>query len=61
MSGNPAGRIARGALNYPGIGSTEHGQAPEGFPCLVSRTYLGAGQDTLMNLIISMSIPSNCQ
>ena len=37
-------RIARGALNYPGIGSTEHGQAPEGFPCLVSRTYLGDGQ-----------------
>ena len=43
MSGNPAGRIARGALNYPGIGSTEHGQAPEGFPCLVSQAYLGDG------------------
>lgn len=37
-------RIARGALNYPGIGSTEHGQAPEGFPCVVSRAYLGDGQ-----------------
>jgi len=44
MSGVPgAGRGARGGLNYPGIGSTEHGQAPEGFPCLVSRAYLGDG------------------
>ena len=32
-----------GELNYPGIGSTEHGQAPEGFPCLVSQAYLGDG------------------
>ncbi|KQN89066.1 DUF1990 family protein [Arthrobacter sp. Leaf69] len=46
MSGNPgAGRVARGALNYPGIGFTEHGQAPAGFPCLVSRTHLGAGPE----------------
>ncbi|MBT2553260.1 DUF1990 family protein [Arthrobacter sp. ISL-5] len=36
-------RLARGELNYPGIGSTEHGQPPEGFPCLVSQTYLGEG------------------
>ncbi len=35
-----------GALKYPGIGSTEHGQAPEGFPCLTSRTYLGDGPET---------------
>ncbi len=41
-----AGRIAPGQLNYPGIGSTEHGQAPDGFPCLVSRAYLGDGPDT---------------
>ncbi|SFT78502.1 DUF1990 family protein [Arthrobacter sp. ov118] len=46
MSRHPGGRIARGGLNYPGIGSTEHGQAPQGFPCLVSRTYLGDGPDT---------------
>ena len=47
MSGDPAGgRGARGALNYPGVGSTEHGRAPDGFPCLVSRTYLGDGPDT---------------
>jgi uncharacterized protein (UPF0548 family) len=47
MSGDPgAGHRARGGLNYPGIGSTEHGQAPEGFPCLVSRTHLGQGPDT---------------
>ena len=42
MSGDP-GAGARGGLNYPGIGSTEHGQAPAGFPCLVSRAYLGDG------------------
>ena len=44
MRGPRVGRIAQGALNYPGIGSTEHGQAPDGFPCLVSRTFLGEGQ-----------------
>lgn len=38
-----AGRLARGRLNYPGIGSTEHGRAPEGFPRLVTRTRLGDG------------------
>ena len=44
MSGDPgAGRGARGGLNYPGIGSTEHGPPPEGFPCLVSQVYLGDG------------------
>jgi uncharacterized protein (UPF0548 family) len=44
MSGDPdAGRVAPGELNYPGIGSTEHGQAPEGFPCVVSQAYLGDG------------------
>lgn len=36
-------RLARGELNYPGIGSTEHGQHPEGYPCLVSQAYLGEG------------------
>jgi uncharacterized protein (UPF0548 family) len=36
-------RLAAGELNYPGIGSTEHGQPPEGYPCLVSQTYLGDG------------------
>ena len=47
MSGDPgAGRTARGGLNYPGIGSTEHGQAPPGYPSLVSRTYLGDGPET---------------
>ncbi len=40
--------MKRGAagLNYPGVGSTEHGQAPEGFPRVVSRTCLGEGPDT---------------
>ena len=43
MSRPGAGRIARGGLNYPGIGSTERGQSPEGFPCVVTRAYLGDG------------------
>lgn len=36
-------RLAAGGLNYPGIGFTEHGRAPEGYACLVSREYLGDG------------------
>ncbi|BAS07171.1 conserved hypothetical protein [Arthrobacter sp. Hiyo4] len=36
-------RPAAGGLNYPGIGLTEHGRAPEGYPCVVSREYLGEG------------------
>jgi uncharacterized protein (UPF0548 family) len=36
-------RLAAGELNYPGIGSTEHGPPPEGYPCLVSQSYLGDG------------------
>jgi uncharacterized protein (UPF0548 family) len=36
-------RLAGGGLNYPGIGSTESGRPPEGYPCLVSQTYLGEG------------------
>ncbi|MCO4239027.1 DUF1990 domain-containing protein [Pseudarthrobacter sp. MDT3-28] len=36
-------RLAPGGLNYPGTGFTEHGRAPEGYPCLVSREYLGDG------------------
>ena len=38
-----AHRLAAGDLNYPGIGSTEHGRPPEGYPCFVSREYLGVG------------------
>ena len=36
-------RLAAGELNYPGIGSTEHGPPPEGYPSLVSKSYLGDG------------------
>src|SRR6478752_7231502 len=50
VSGESAGRIARGALNYPGIGLTEHGKAPEGFPCLVSWAHLGDGPDTFQRV-----------
>lgn len=39
-------RLARGALNYPGIGSTQDGMPPEGFPCLVTQAYLGEGSAT---------------
>lgn len=44
------GRIARGGLNYPGIGSTEHGPPPDGFRCLVSRAYLGEGLPTYLRV-----------
>ncbi|WP_457965494.1 DUF1990 domain-containing protein [Arthrobacter sp. D1-29] len=36
-------RLAAGELDYPGIGSTEHGRTPEGYACVVSRTYIGKG------------------
>ncbi|ABK01935.1 conserved hypothetical protein [Arthrobacter sp. FB24] len=36
-------RVARGSLNYPGIGSTEHGRTPDGTPCVVTQAYLGEG------------------
>ena len=39
-------RLARGGLNYPVIGSTQDGVPPEGFPCLVTQTYLGEGSET---------------
>jgi uncharacterized protein (UPF0548 family) len=39
-------RLAQGELNYPGIGSTEDGPTPEGFPCLVTQAYLGEGLAT---------------
>jgi uncharacterized protein (UPF0548 family) len=39
-------RLAGGDLNYPGIGSTQDGIPPEGFPCLVTQVYLGEGPAT---------------
>ena len=39
-------RIVQGELNYPGIGSTQHGPPPEGFDCLISQAYLGEGMAT---------------
>ncbi|MBE4717706.1 DUF1990 family protein [Pseudarthrobacter sp. AB1] len=36
-------RLAAGHLNYPGVGSTQHGRTPEGYPLVVSRDYLGDG------------------
>jgi uncharacterized protein (UPF0548 family) len=36
-------RIAGGALNYAGIGATEHGPPPEGVECLVTQAHVGEG------------------
>lgn len=36
-------RLAAGELNYPGVGSTEHGMFPAGYPCVVAQAYLGQG------------------
>ncbi|MHA7290837.1 DUF1990 family protein [Arthrobacter sp. MDT3-24] len=36
-------RLAAGGLNYPGIGFTENGLAPEGYHWVVSREHLGEG------------------
>lgn len=36
-------RLIADGLSYPGIGSTEHGRPPEGYPLFVSREYLGDG------------------
>jgi uncharacterized protein (UPF0548 family) len=36
-------RVARDSLNYPGVGSTEHGRPPDGTPWLVTQAYLGEG------------------
>jgi uncharacterized protein (UPF0548 family) len=41
--GRGARRFARGGLDYPGIGSTEHGRPPDGMPCVVTQAYLGEG------------------
>ena len=48
LSGTPAcvrGRLSKrlvgGGLDYPGVGATENGRPPEGYPCLVSQAYLG--------------------
>ncbi|XAS68711.1 DUF1990 domain-containing protein [Micrococcaceae bacterium Sec5.7] len=39
-------RMARGELNYPGIGSTEHGPPPEGYELFTERVSLGHGMAT---------------
>lgn len=39
-------RIARGELNYPCIGSTEHGAPPEHYSVFTERVYLGDGMAT---------------
>lgn len=36
-------RLVAGDLDYPGIGSTEYGRAPEGYARFESREYLGGG------------------
>ena len=39
-------RIARGELNYPGIGFTSEGRSPEGFARSQARAHLGEGFET---------------
>jgi uncharacterized protein (UPF0548 family) len=39
-------RIARGELNYPGIGFTSEGRSPEGFDRSQARAHLGEGFET---------------
>jgi len=39
-------RIARGELNYPGVGFTSEGRVPEGFESSQTRVHLGEGYDT---------------
>jgi uncharacterized protein (UPF0548 family) len=36
-------RLARGRLDYPGVGATENGRPPADYPSLVSHAYLGNG------------------
>ncbi|PTT67801.1 DUF1990 family protein [Arthrobacter sp. HMWF013] len=36
-------RLVGGRLDYPGVGATENGRPPEGYPSLVSQAYLGDG------------------
>lgn len=36
-------RLVGGRLDYPGVGATENGRPPEGYPSLVSQVYLGDG------------------
>ena len=36
-------RAAGGGLNYPGVGGTEHGLAPAGYPLLQEEVRLGSG------------------
>ena len=38
-------RLARGGLNYPGVGGTEHGAAPEGFARVLEEVHLGSGME----------------
>jgi uncharacterized protein (UPF0548 family) len=38
-------RLARGRLDYPGVGATENGRPPAGYPSVVSQIYLGEGTE----------------
>lgn len=40
-----AKRLAEGTLNYPGVGSTEHGDAPAGFARVLKEARLGSGME----------------
>ncbi|WP_411375435.1 DUF1990 family protein [Arthrobacter sp. MPF02] len=38
-------QVAKGALNYPGAGSTEQGTAPQGYAQVLEEAHLGNGMD----------------
>lgn len=37
-------------LTYPGVGFTEDGRAPEGYPCVLREAYLGEGRDLYLRV-----------
>ncbi|MET1063548.1 MAG: DUF1990 domain-containing protein [Arthrobacter sp.] len=47
-------RIARGELNYKGVGSTEHGPPPADAECLVTQAYVGQGMATYRRVVQGM-------
>ena len=47
-------RIAAGALNYEGIGSTEHGPPPADADCLVTHAFVGEGMATYRRAVQGM-------
>jgi uncharacterized protein (UPF0548 family) len=43
-------RLAASGLNYPGIGSTQRGTAPAGYPRVLEETLLGTGMEVYLRV-----------